>query len=146
LPPRKRLVSNHEPAPSRSLLLRPLPAGFLADLAGHDEVLVTSRERLRQRSVRMWFVVAPPGVIYLFTEAYSLKARRWERDPWVRLRIPGTPAAVEGTVNFVGGEELDAVAPLVAKRWADWGVTHPEGLRRMVAGGTHALLRVEGSG
>jgi hypothetical protein len=124
--------------------VRPLPQEFLQALNGEDELLVSSCEDGHERSVRMWFAIAPQGVVLLFTWAFSLKAVRWRRRPWTRLRIPGTGQSVEGRVVIILPEEVEPLADLVMARWADWGVTHPEGLRRMIEGGTHVLLRVEG--
>lgn len=106
-------------------------------------IRVSSREGTRSGTVPMWFAVAPPGVIYLFAHTFSRKVERWRRDPWVRLRPEGGGPAAEGTVRFVDGPELDAVAELVVDRWAMAGATTVEALRRMVAEGSHAVLRVE---
>jgi hypothetical protein len=124
--------------------MNPLPAAFLGALRGHDELIVTTREGGEARSVRSWFVVAPPGVIYLFTSAFSLRVHRWRTDPWVQLRIPDSEITTQSTVHVVDAADVDAVAPLVTVRWADWGATHVEGLRRMIRDGTHVLVRVEG--
>lgn len=121
-----------------------LPARFLAGLDGHDELIVSSRDGAQVGSVRMWFAVAPEGVVLLFTSAFSVKARRWRSDPWVSLEVPGSALAAEGTVRFIAPDEVDPFAALVIARWADWGVTHAEGLRRMLRAGTHVLLRVDG--
>jgi hypothetical protein len=67
----------------------PLPSSFLAALDGEEELVVSSRDAGGTGSVRAWFAVAPPGVVLLLTEAHSVKAQRWGRDPWVRLRVPG---------------------------------------------------------
>ena len=123
--------------------MAPLPAAFLERLEGVEELMVSSREGSTEGSVPMWFKVTPEGRVLLFTSTFSLKARRWRADPWVRLRIPGTATEVEGTVHSVGVEGVEAAAPLVIERWADWGATHVEGLRRMLLAGTHTLLRVE---
>jgi hypothetical protein len=125
----------------------PLPSPFLDALAGEDEVLVTSRDAAtgRQGTVPVWFVVGPPGVVYLFTLAYSRKAERWRRDPWVRLTAPGSGVSAEGTVHVVGGGELEDIAPLAVERWDMAGATTPEALRRLVGEGSHLLLRVEGT-
>ncbi len=124
--------------------MTPLPAAFLRALEGHTELLVTSRDGSQEGRVRVWFVVAAPGVIYLFSAAFSLKARRWRVDPWIRLTIPGTGTSVEGVVHFVRPDEIDdVVASRVIRRWGDWGATHIEGLRRMIADGMNVLLRVE---
>jgi hypothetical protein len=122
-----------------------LPQPFLDRLSTHDELIVSSRQGGVERSVRTWFAIAPDATVLLFASAFSLKARRWQRDPWVRLRIPGTNVAVEGMVHFLSPEEAGAVADLVTTRWGDWGATHVEGLRRMVRDGTHVLLRVAGN-
>lgn len=124
----------------------PLPSSLLDALRDEDEVLVTSRDPRtgRQGTVPMWFAVGPPGVVYLFTLAYSRKAERWRRDPWVRLRAPGSGVAAEGVVHVVGAGELDAVAPLAVERWDMAGATTPEALRRLIDEGSHVLLRVEG--
>lgn len=123
--------------------MAPLPSAFLERLEGVEELMVSSREGSIEGSVLMWFQVAPDDRVLLFTSAFSLKARRWQADPWVRLRIPGTATAVEGTVHAVGADDVETVAPLVIARWADWGATHVESLRRMLLAGTHTLLRVE---
>lgn len=123
----------------------PLPPEFLRALQGHEEVLVTSREEARHGTVPVWFVVAPPGVLYLFGMAYSLKAQRWKKDPWVRLSVPGTRLTVEGRAQFVEGAAIDAVAPLIVDRWLLEGATTVEGLRRAIRDGSHVLVRVEGA-
>jgi hypothetical protein len=127
--------------------VRPLPAEFLAALEGQDEVLVTSRDGATRGTVPMWFIVAPPGVVYLFTFAFSLKARRWQSDPWVRLRAPGSSLAAEGVVRFVAAAEInDDLAERVVEHWSMQGAPTVEGLRRTIREGVHALLRVEGGG
>jgi hypothetical protein len=122
----------------------PLPTALLDALGEEEEVLVTSRDAAsgRQGTVPMWFAIGEPGVVYLFTLAYSRKAQRWLRDPWVRLTAPTTRVAAEGVVQAVSGDELDAVAPLAVERWDMAGATTPEGLRRLVEEGSHVLLRV----
>jgi hypothetical protein len=126
----------------------PLPSPFLDALGESDEVLVTSRDPVsgRRGTVPMWFAVGPPGVVYLLTFAFSRKAERWRRDPWVRLTVPGTDVAAEGIVQVVATEELDALAPLVVDRFDMAGAATPEALRRLVEAGSHVLLRVEAPG
>jgi hypothetical protein len=120
-----------------------LPPGFIAALEGQEELIVTSREGGRERSVRAWYVLAQPATIYLFTEAFSLRAVRWRRDPWVRLRVPGGPS-VEGTVHLMTAEELDEpLIALVTERWWMWGATTAEGLGRMLRDGSHILVRFD---
>jgi hypothetical protein len=125
--------------------LQHLSAAFLDALAPHDEVLVTSREQAARGTVPMWFVIAPPGVIYLFSFAFSEKVRRWRTDPWVRLSVPGQPSqSVEGEVHFVPSEAIDeALGALVVERWSMQGAPTIEGLRRTLRDHVHALLRVE---
>jgi hypothetical protein len=124
--------------------VRPLPAEFLNALDGQDEVLVSSREGTTSGTVPMWFIVAPPGVVYLFTFGFSTKAHRWRTDPWVRLRAPGSSAAAEGVVRFVVPEEIDDdLAEQIVERWSMQGAPTVEGLRRTIREGVHALLRVE---
>jgi hypothetical protein len=124
----------------------PLPREFLEALAEHDEVLVTSREGGTRGTVPTWFVIAPPGVVYLYSFAFSEKARRWQVDPWVRLRVPGEPArSVEGVVHFVDpGEIDDDTAQLIVERWSMQGAPTVEGLRRTLRDRVHVLVRVEG--
>jgi hypothetical protein len=124
--------------------LTPLPDAFLQALAGHDEVLVTSRDGATRGTVPVWFIIAPPGVVYLFGFGFSEKARRWRADPWVRLRVPGQSQAVEGVAHFIGPDEVDAVGPLVVERWAMQGAPTLEGLRRTLRDQVHVLIRVEG--
>ncbi len=126
--------------------MQQLPSAFLDALAGQDEVLVTSREGATRGTVPTWFVVAPPGVVYLFSFAFSEKVRRWRTDPWVRLSVPGEPGeSVEGVAHFVGPDEIDQVAPLIVERWSMQGAPTVEGLRRTLRDRVHALIRVEGT-
>ena len=117
---------------------------FRKALDGTDELLVTSREDGRERSVRAWFIVTREGDVYLFNYAYSVRVARWRNDPWVRLTVPGRGPSVEGRVRFVDPAELDgAVQEMIVEQWGMWGATTPEGLRRMVRDGSHVLVRVE---
>jgi len=122
----------------------PLPPEFLEALAGQEEILVSSREQRQRGTVPVWFLVAPPGVVYLFTLGYSTKARRWKSDPWVRLTVPGTRISTEGMAHFVGAGDIDAVGPLVVEKWGTEGATTIEGLSRGIRDGEYALIRVEG--
>jgi hypothetical protein len=124
--------------------MTPLPVEFLQALAGHEEVLVTSRDDATRGTVPVWFVIAPPGVVYLFSFGFAEKARRWRSDPWIRLRVPNSQTTAEGVVHFVGPDEVDAVAPLIVERWAMQGAPTVDGLRRTLRDGMHVLLRVEG--
>lgn len=125
--------------------MTPLPAEFLEALAAHDEVLVTSREGSTRGTVPTWFVIVPPGVVYLFGFSFSTKARRWRLDPWVRLTVPGNPGnSADGVVHFVEPNEIDEVAPLIVERWAMQGAPTAEGLRRTLRDRVHVLVRVDG--
>jgi hypothetical protein len=124
--------------------MRPLPADFLAALDGHEEVLVTSREGQTRGTVPVWFVIGPPGVVYLFGFAFSEKARRWRSDPWVRLTVPGTGMSAEGVIHEVSGEAIDDIAEQVVDRWSMQGAPTVEGLRRTLRDRVHVLVRVEG--
>lgn len=120
-----------------------LPADFEPALAGHEELIITSREDGRERSVRAWYVLHG-GSIYLFTYSYALRVTRWRRDPWIRVRVPGDGPSVEGTVRFVTANELSPpLTELILERWWMWGATTVEGLRRMLNDGSHVLLRVD---
>jgi hypothetical protein len=124
--------------------MQQLPAEFLAALSGHDEVLVTSREGASRGTVPMWFVIAPPGVVYLFTFGFSEKARRWRTDPWVRLTVPGTGPSVDGVAHFVAPEQIsDEVGAVIVERWSMQGAPTFEGLRRTLRDRVHVLIRVE---
>ena len=125
------------------MTIRPLPAEFLAALAGQDEVLVTSREGTTRGTVPVWFVIGPPGVVYLFGFAFSEKARRWRTDPWVRLTVQGTRVSVEGQVQFLGDADVDDIADLITERWSMQGAPTVEGLRRTLRDRVHVLVRVE---
>src|SRR5207302_6452971 len=93
----------------------------------------------------MWFIIAPPGVVYLFSFSFSEKARRWRTDPWVRLSLPDQPEhSVEGVAHFVAPDEIDdAVGALIVDRWSMQGAPTIEGLRRTVRDRIHTLIRVE---
>jgi hypothetical protein len=122
----------------------PLPTEFLDVLARNDEVLVTSRDGTSRGTVPVWFLIAPPGVVYLFTFGFSVKARRWRKDPWVRLTVD--EHSIEGVARFVNFDEIPPeLEPLIVERWAMQGATTVEGLRRTLRDGVHALIRVEGS-
>jgi hypothetical protein len=123
----------------------PLPSEFLNALACQGEVLVTSREAASRGTVPMWFVIAPPGVVYLYSFAFSEKVRRWRADPWVRLAVPDEPRlSVEGVVHFVDATEIDdAVGALIVDRWSMQGAPTIEGLRRTLRDRVHTLIRVE---
>ena len=125
--------------------MTPLPTDFLTALAAHEEVLVTSREGSTRGTVPVWFVIAPPGVVYLFSFGFSEKARRWQSDPWVRLTVPGEQTSVEGVARFVGPDEVDPIAPLIVARWAMQGAPTVDGLRRSLRDRMHVLVRVEGA-
>lgn len=126
--------------------MQQLPSEFLQWLAGQDEILVTSREAGRRGTVPTWFVIAPPGVVYVFSFAFSEKVRRWHADPWVRLGVRDGPT-VEGVVHFVEPNELDeATANLIVDRWNMQGAPTVEGLRRTLRDKLHALVRIEGLG
>jgi hypothetical protein len=126
--------------------LQQLPSAFLQALAEQDEVLVTSREGSTRGTVPMWFIVAEPGVVYLFSFAFSEKVRRWRSDPWVRLSVPGQPGvSAEGVAHFVEPESLDPrTAGMVVEHWSMQGAPTVEGLRRTLRDQVHALIRVEG--
>lgn len=125
--------------------MRPLPADFLAALQGSERLLVSSRAGDDEGTVPVWYLLDPAGVLYLYGESFSRKARRWRSDPWVRLRVPGGRASAEGRVHVVGtGAELDAIAPRVVERWGGWGAATVEGLKRTLRDGTHVLVRIEG--
>jgi hypothetical protein len=121
-----------------------LPPEFRKALDGTDELLVSSREDGREGTVRVWFVVAPEGDLYLFNYAFARRVARWRNDPWVRLTIPGRGESVEGRVRFIEPGEVDAaVEDLIVDRWGMWGATTAEGLRRMLRDRSHVLARVE---
>jgi hypothetical protein len=126
--------------------LQQLPIDFLNALAGQEEVLVTSREGDTRGTVPTWFVIAPPGVVYLFTFSFSEKARRFRNDPWVRLTTRSAArVSAEGVAHFVQANELDeATARMVVERWNMQGAPTIEGLRRTLRDQVHALIRVEG--
>jgi hypothetical protein len=124
-------------------IVTPLPDEFLRSLAAHDEVLVTSRDGDARGTVPVWFVIAPPGVVYLFSFGFSEKARRWRTDPWIRLSVPGGGPSVEGVAHFVEPPEVDEVGPLIVERWSMQGAPTIDGLRRTLRDGMHVLVRVE---
>ena len=122
----------------------PLPADFRAALGDAEELLVTSRSGVREVTVPMSFALSASGALHLMTSALSRKARRWERDPWVRLTVPGGSLSVEGTVRRISADDLEESARVaVLDRFATSGAATPEALRELLAAGTHLLLRVD---
>lgn len=121
----------------------PLPRAFLDALAEHEEVLVSSRDPFGSGTVPVWFIIGPPGVVYLFSHAFSVKVRRWQTDPWCRLRVPHTTIMVEGRVSFVGPDEIDPIADAVVDRWSMQGAPTVQGLKRTLRDRVHVLIRVE---
>ena len=124
---------------------RPLPPSFREELAGREEVLVTSREAGREVTVPMTFALGATGHVYLMTSAFSRKARRWARDPWVRLTVARGAAGVEGAAVSITADDLAADdVEHVLERFRSAGAATPEALRELVASGTHLLVRVDG--
>lgn len=116
----------------------------IAALRGVDEALVSSRAGSRVVTVPMTVAVSGAGEVYLMTSAFSHKAERWERDPWVRVALPDGVEWVEGVVHRVAVGELTAAteAPIL-ERFATAGAATPEALRQLLEAGTTLLLRVE---
>lgn len=92
----------------------------------------------------MGFAVGPPGVVYLLTAVFSVKAHRWESDPWVRLTEPETGASAAGSVDRMGVDDLEAITAVIGDRFVASGAATPEAMRTLVEGGTHLLVRVSG--
>ena len=123
----------------------PLPPRFREALAGREEILVSSREAGREVTVPMTFALGATGHVYLMTSAFSRKARRWARDPWVRLTVARGAAGVEGAAVSITADDLAADdVEHVLERFRSAGAATPEALRELVASGTHLLVRVDG--
>lgn len=123
----------------------PLPQEFLNQLSNQEEVLVSSRDARGTGRVAMWFAISPRGYVYLLTPSFSLKAQRWQEDPWVRLTVPGGGPSQEGVVRRVGLAELEGDLALILSRFAMAGAVTAESLAWMLESGSHMLLRVERS-
>jgi hypothetical protein len=95
--------------------------------------------------VPVWFIIGPPGVVYLFAQTFSTKVQRWLEDPWTRLRVPGSDRSVEGRVTFMRPDDIDAIADAIVDRWSMQGATTVQGLKRTLRDRVHTLIRVEGS-
>ncbi|MGH7642190.1 MAG: hypothetical protein ACRENX_04115 [Candidatus Dormibacteria bacterium] len=121
--------------------LDPLPRLFVDQLRGRDEILVSSRDRAGSGTVRMWFAVISPGFIYLLTPAVTRKAERWQSDPWVRFRIPGTETAQEGVVTLLGWQEAQSSSAELTRSFSMAGAATPEALRWMLQDGSRLLLK-----
>jgi hypothetical protein len=130
------------PEPGPDSVLLPLPAAFLHRLEGEEELLVSSRDPHGQGRVRMWFALSPAGHLYLLTPAISLKARRWQDDPWVQLTIPEGGGGQEGRLEPVGPEDAMKYAAIFTERFQMAGAVTPEALRWMLESGSHLLMRV----
>ena len=77
------------------------------------------------------------------TPSFSLKAQRWQDDPWVRLTVPGDGSSAVGLVKPISISELaDDLAEVLA-RFAMAGAVTAEALGWMLESGSHQLLRVE---
>jgi hypothetical protein len=132
------MVSPEADSPSAAL-----PRDFLDRLAVQEEVLVSSRGADKTGRVVMWFAISPRGYVYLLTPSFSLKAQRWQQDPWVRLTVPGGGPSQEGVVRAIGLAELGGDLPLILDRFAMSGAVTAEALAWMLESGSHLLLRVE---
>ncbi len=111
-----------------------------AALRERDTVVVSSRDSSGEGKARMWFALTPDGTLYLLTPSFSLKARRWESDPWVRVRAGRE--TVEGTVEQVTLEEVAGDEPLLLARFGLAGASTVEALAWMLDSGSHRLFRV----
>ncbi len=111
-----------------------------AVLREQDTVVVSSRDSSGEGKTRMWFALTLGGTLYLLTPSFSLKARRWESDPWVRVRAGRE--VVEGTVEQVTLEEAGGDAPLLLERFRLAGASTMEALGWMLESGSHRLFRV----
>ncbi len=120
-------------APSLSPALR-------AALRVQDTVVVSSRDSSGEGKTRMWFALTLEGTLYLLTPSFSLKARRWESDPWVRVRAGRE--VIEGTVELVTLEEAAGDEPLLLERFTLAGASTREALAWMLESGSHRLFRV----
>lgn len=90
----------------------------------------------------MWFAQAPAGHVLLLTPAFSVKADRWQRDPWVRLVVPGGGERVEAEVRRLGWAEAEPLAELLMDRFGMAGAATREGLRHLLETGERHLLLV----
>ncbi len=120
----------------------PTPS-FLGSLRARQTVVVSSRDPGGEGKVRMWFALADSGRIYLLTPSFSLKARRWAKDPWVRLRAGGE--IFEGRVEPVGPADFGPDQPLLLERFAMAGAVTGEALQWMLESGSHQLFQVVGA-
>lgn len=123
----------------------PSPGGAIPErlqrvLQGRETLLVSSRDAGGRGRVRMWFALSPSGRLYLLTPSFSLKARRWADDPWVRVEAGGE--GMEGEVCAIGPEEIGEDEALLLERFAMAGAVTREALRWMLESGSHRLLRV----
>ncbi len=103
-------------------------------------MVVSSRDNSGEGKARMWFALTSAGTLYLLTPSFSLKARRWESDPWVRVRAGGE--TVEGTVEQVTLDEAAGDEPLLLARFGLAGASTVEALSWMLDSGSHRLFRV----
>ncbi|MHB1523774.1 MAG: pyridoxamine 5'-phosphate oxidase family protein [Candidatus Dormibacteria bacterium] len=117
-----------------------LSPAMQAALRERDTVVVSSRDSSGEGKARMWFALTPDGTLYLLTPSFSLKARRWESDPWVRVRAGRE--TVEGTVEQVTLEEVAGDEPLLLARFGLAGASTVEALAWMLDSGSHRLFRV----
>ena len=108
-------------------------------------MVVSSRDSSGEGRARMWFALTAQGTLYLLTPSFSLKARRWESDPWVRLRAGRE--TVEGTVEQLSLDDVRDDEPLLLERFGLAGAATREALAWMLDSGSHRLYRVRpGSG
>ena len=104
------------PRPGPESALLPLPADFLQRLESEEELLVSSRDPHGQGRVRMWFALSPAGHLYLLTPAVTVKARRWQTDPWVRLTIPHGGISQDAELEEVMADDAMKDAPVLTER------------------------------
>ena len=107
-------------------------------------MVVSSRDASGEGRARMWFALSPHGTLYLLTPSFSLKARRWESDPWVRVRAGRS--MVEGMVEQLTLDDVGDDEALLLERFGLAGAATAEALAWMLDSGSHRLYRVRPGG
>ncbi len=105
-----------------------------------DTLVASSPDNSGEGKTRMWLALTLEGALYQLTPSFSVKARRWESDPWVRVRAGRE--VMEGMVELVTLEEAAGEEPLLLEWFSLACASIGEALACMLESRSQRLFRV----